>query len=176
MNGHRSGIPTLKAAVGFAVCCGLAVASASAQDKTGKPVDASKSPLQKQITAILTTQAAAWNRGDIDAFMEYYWKSKQLTFSSGGKTTRGWKETKANYKRRYPTRDAMGRVSFSKIEVTPIGDAGALVLGRWKLKRKSDPVGGNFSLVFRRIGKRWLIIHDHTSRDAKKPAPGGDTK
>lgn len=132
------------------------------------------SSINKQITAILSAQSLAWNRGDIDEFMEHYWNSEKLSFSSGGKTTRGWAATKANYKRRYPTAAAMGRVSFSELEITPAGDSAVLVLGRWKLQRKSDPLGGNFSLVFRKISGRWLIVHDHTSRDPKKDAPAGD--
>jgi ketosteroid isomerase-like protein len=119
--------------------------------------------LADKLEAILTQQAAAWNRGDIDAFMEHYWKSEQLAFSSGGHTTRGWQMTKDNYKRRYPTRERMGHLTFDGLEVTPLGDAAALMLGRWHLDRDPAPVGGNFSLIFRRIDGRWVIVHDHTS-------------
>jgi ketosteroid isomerase-like protein len=117
-----------------------------------------------EIGEVLSQQASAWNRGDIDAFMEHYWKSESLTFSAGGQTTRGWQATKDNYRRRYPTRDAMGTLTFAELEIVPIGAEGALVLGKWKLDRASSPVGGNFSLVLRRIDGRWLIVHDHTSR------------
>ncbi len=128
--------------------------------------------LAAQIEAVLYEQADAWNRGDIDAFMQHYWKSDALTFSSSGKTTRGWQATKENYRRRYPNREAMGTLKFSQLEISPIGDAGALVLGDWRLERSAGPVGGNFSLVVRRIDDRWLIVHDHTSRaaDAVPPA------
>ncbi len=113
---------------------------------------------------ILQTQAAAWNRGDVDAFMDHYWKSDDLTFSSGGKTTRGWQTTKNNYKRRYPTRDQMGHLTFDQLEVFPLADTAALLLGHWHLDR-TNPVGGNFSLVFRKIDGAWVIAHDHTSRN-----------
>lgn len=119
--------------------------------------------LSDKLEGILAQQAAAWNRGDIDAFMEHYWKSDQLAFSSGGHTTRGWQLTKDNYKRRYPTRERMGQLTFDSLEVTPLGDAAALMLGRWHLDRNPAPVGGNFSLIFRRIDGRWVIVHDHTS-------------
>jgi ketosteroid isomerase-like protein len=115
------------------------------------------------LTAILDVQAAAWNRGDIDGFMEHYWKSEDLTFSSGGKTTRGWQTTKDNYKLRYPTRERMGQLTFDGLEVFPLGDSAAFLLGHWHLDR-TGPVGGNFSLVFRRIDGAWVIVHDHTSR------------
>jgi uncharacterized protein (TIGR02246 family) len=116
------------------------------------------------IEAILTKQAAAWNRGDIDAFMDGYWKSDELTFSSGGETTRGWTQTKDRYKQRYATREQMGTLTFSQLEVTMLGDSAALVLGRWHLMREPMPVGGNFTLVFRRIDGNWVVIHDHSSR------------
>jgi ketosteroid isomerase-like protein len=118
------------------------------------------------IEAVLYDQADAWNRGDIDAFMQGYWKSEKLSFSSGGKVARGWQATKDGYKKRYPTRDAMGTLRFSQLEISPIGEAGALVLGTWHLER-GEPVGGNFSLVMRKIDGKWLIIHDHTSRAEK---------
>ena len=116
------------------------------------------------LQSVLKQQADAWNRGDIDAFMQHYWKSDELTFSSGGQTTRGWQSTKENYQRRYPTREKMGRLTFSQLEITPLGDSAALVLGRWQLARDESPVGGNFSLVCRKIDGKWLIVHDHTSR------------
>jgi len=120
--------------------------------------------LATEIGSILRQQADAWNRGDIDAFMEHYWKSGELTFSSGGQTTRGWQSTKDNYKRRYPTREKMGQLAFSDLEITPLGESAALVLGRWRLSRDESPVGGNFTLVFRKLEGKWVIIHDHTSR------------
>jgi ketosteroid isomerase-like protein len=119
--------------------------------------------LLDSLESILSEQAAAWNRGDIDGFMQHYWKSEDLTFSSGGHTTRGWQTTKDNYKLRYPTRERMGHLTFDGLEVFPLGDSAALVLGRWHLDR-NGPVGGNFSLVFRKIDGAWVIVHDHTSR------------
>jgi beta-aspartyl-peptidase (threonine type) len=115
------------------------------------------------IVKVIETQAAAWNAGDIDGFMAHYWKSDQLTFSSGGETTRGWEDTKARYDRRYPTPEAMGHLTLDQFEVYPLGETAALVLGRWGLEREADAPGGNFSLVFRRIDDRWVIVHDHTS-------------
>jgi uncharacterized protein (TIGR02246 family) len=116
-----------------------------------------------RIEATLKRQAAAWNKGDIDAFMQDYWKSEQLTFSSGGKTTRGWKATKERYHLRYPTKEKMGQLTFSKLEVSVLEETSAMVLGRWHLKRADDELEGNFSLVFRQIDGRWVIVHDHSS-------------
>jgi beta-aspartyl-peptidase (threonine type) len=120
--------------------------------------------IRAAVEAILSTQEETWNEGDVDAFMEHYWKSDELTFSSGGKTTRGWEATLNRYRERYPTPERMGRLRLDGLEITPLGDSAALVLGQWNLERESEPVSGNFSLVVRKIGERWFVIHDHTSR------------
>ena len=116
------------------------------------------------IEAVLRAQQDAWNGGDVRAFMDHYWKSDDLTFSSGGKTTRGWQAALNGYLKRYPTREKMGRLSLSGWEITSLGDEAALVIGEWKLDRQREPVGGNFTLVLRKIDERWVIVHDHTSR------------
>ena len=119
--------------------------------------------LEKKLTSILTRQVADWNSGNIDGFMTAYWNSEELSFSSGGKTTRGWKATQDGYEKRYPSPEPMGKLTFSKLAVSELGKDAALVLGNWRLKRTDDSPGGNFSLVFRKMKDRWVIVHDHTS-------------
>ncbi|MBU0640311.1 MAG: nuclear transport factor 2 family protein [Planctomycetes bacterium] len=120
------------------------------------------SDVAPRLTAILADQQNAWNRGDIDGFMQHYWRSDELSFSSGGKMQHGWQTTLDRYRRTYPTPERMGTLEFNIDQVRPLGSAAALLLGRWHLTR-ADPVGGNFSLVFQRIDDRWVIVHDHTS-------------
>jgi len=148
----------------------LAEEVARPQPKAGGQVAAAtKAPgqdaaMRGAIEAVFRAQRDAWNGGDVRAFMDHYWKSDDLTFSSGGKTTRGWRATLAGYLERYPTREKMGRLTLRGLEITPLGDTAALVLGQWKLDGLSEPVGGNFTLVLRKIDGRWVIVHDHTSR------------
>jgi len=119
------------------------------------------------ITAVLAEQQAAWNRGDVDAFMKDYWDSPELTFAGSSGITRGWQPVLARYRKNYPDQKAMGHLDFSNVEVRELGKDAALVLGRWHLKRESDQLGGVFTLVFRRFPEGWRIIHDHTSLDAQ---------
>lgn len=129
-------------------------------------LDLTLSNTSSQIRNILGRQADDWNRGDVESFMQAYWKSPDLTFSSGGRITRGWQNTLDHYYERYPNQKEMGHLDFSFLEITPIGFDAALVLGRWHLDR-DKPVGGVFSLVFRKMQGRWVIVHDHTSVDKK---------
>jgi ketosteroid isomerase-like protein len=152
--------------VAVLVLTAMCVAPVCAQ--TGASQGDETKALSKTLETIVNQQAADWNNGDIESYMKGYWNSEDLTFSSGGKTARGWKATRERYLKGYPDRETMGKLTFSDLEVFPLGDSAALMLGRWKLERK-DPVGGNFSLVWRKFDGKWLIVHDHTSADA--PAP-----
>ncbi|MHB8735561.1 MAG: YybH family protein [Terriglobales bacterium] len=121
------------------------------------------------VRAILAIQQEAWNQGDLERFMKYYWNSGQLTFISGAEETRGWQGAHDRYLRRYGhDRAHMGELSFSELTVVPLGPGAAACWGRWHLflaPAGSPPheSGGRFTLLFRRLPEGWRIIHDHTS-------------
>jgi uncharacterized protein (TIGR02246 family) len=115
------------------------------------------------IREVLTTQQAAWNRGDIQSFLEGYWKSPDLTFSGSEGIVRGYEGLLERYRKSYPDRQAMGELEFSELEIRGLGPDAALVLGHWHLKRSKGDLGGVFTLVFRRFPIGWRIMHDHTS-------------
>lgn len=142
------------------------VAAASAQSSPAAPTAdaADTAGASVAIEAVLRAQADAWNAGKIDDFMQHYWNSDELTFSSAGKITRGWADTAKRYHEKYPTPEKMGKLTFDGLEIKKLGDSAALVLGRWNLQRETEPLSGNFSLVVQKMNGQWLIIHDHTSR------------
>jgi uncharacterized protein (TIGR02246 family) len=129
---------------------------------TGQPLGDAQED-RKAIRQILTAQQTAWNRGDVDAFLEGYWHSPELTFSGSSGIARGSDGVLARYKKAYPDRAAMGHLEFSGLEYRFLGPDAALVLGNWHLKRESGDMGGVFSLVWQRLPEGWRIIHDHTS-------------
>lgn len=114
------------------------------------------------IRKVMDDQSAAWNRGDIESFMQGYWKSDKLTFVSS-QVTRGWQQTLDRYKKSYDSRDKMGTLTFSDLEITVLSKDSAVVLGSWSLKRANDNPGGKFTLIFRKFKEGWRIVHDHTS-------------
>jgi ketosteroid isomerase-like protein len=121
---------------------------------------------REAVAKVLADQAAAWNRGDLDGYMAGYLRSPALVFTSGGHVRTGYDETFISYKRKYGTEQAsMGTLAFDVVRIDPVGDGGAVVLGRWDLKLAASRVGGVFSVVMERTPSGWLIIHDHTSSD-----------
>ncbi|HKW35485.1 MAG TPA: nuclear transport factor 2 family protein [Candidatus Acidoferrum sp.] len=141
----------------IAVCWMLA-----RQSLFGKPPDTHDVD-RAAINGVLKAQQAAWNRGDVDAFLIGYWQSPDLTFSGTNGVSRGWDGVLARYKKNYPNREAMGELNFSDLEFRFLGSDAALVLGKWHLKRDVGDIGGVFSLVWQKFPEGWKIIHDHTS-------------
>ena len=121
---------------------------------------------EAEIRKVLKAQQMAWNRGEIERFMEGYWRSRDTTFISGGVVVRGWQTVHDRYKARYSDPEKMGQLTFSETEVSLFGYDGALVFGRWQLDRANDRPHGRFTLVFRKTSDGWKIVHDHTSTAA----------
>lgn len=118
----------------------------------------------QQIKDVLETQQAAWNQGDIKAFMDGYWVDDRLRFASGNSVQQGFKATLARYLRNYDTRAKMGTLSFTDLDVDVLSDDAAVVFGRFNLKRPEEgDATGLFTLIFRKKEGAWLIVHDHTS-------------
>ncbi|HSR50067.1 MAG TPA: nuclear transport factor 2 family protein [Acidobacteriota bacterium] len=120
---------------------------------------------EEQILQMLHQQAEDWNNGDLEAFMDGYWNSPDLTFYSGGSIERGWQSTLERYQRRYQSEGReMGHLVFSDLKVEMISGEAAFVRGRWQLTLPdgSQP-GGLFTLIIRRFADGWKVVHDHTS-------------
>jgi ketosteroid isomerase-like protein len=153
----------MRAFILFVLCAGIFVAVVPArQDGAAKP-GKKEEKLMREVRAVLDAQVAAWNRGDIEGFMSGYAQSPDTTFVSSDTLTRGWQTVLDRYKKGYDSREKMGVLTFSDLEITPVGKDTAIVLGRWQLKRAADTPHGRFTLIFRRTRAGWRIIHDHTS-------------
>jgi uncharacterized protein (TIGR02246 family) len=118
---------------------------------------------ESQINAVLKVQVDAWNRGDIPGFVSTY--ASDCIFV-GKAVAHGRAQLLARYKKTYPTREAMGHLTFSGLEIHLLSDAVALVTGEWHIDRSgadAKRIGGLFSLVFHGEDTEWKIALDHTS-------------
>ena len=119
-----------------------------------------------EIRSMLKNSEAAWNRGDLAVFALDYEDSPETTFIGREVTRGGTQAILARYRRGYPTPEAMGTLTFSEIEVRPLGKGFALAIGKFLLKRTAAGGGdasGRFTLVLRKTKSAWKIIHDHSS-------------
>lgn len=118
---------------------------------------------RKEILKVLENQRIAWNSGNIEEYMEGYWKSDSLKFIGKSGIRYGWKETLETYCKGYPTKEVMGVLTFDVISIESIAENHAFIIGKWKIERIGGEVSGYFSLIWQKIRGNWLIIVDHSS-------------
>ena len=116
-----------------------------------------------EVRNVLAKQSAAWNRGDIDAFMVGYWENDSLMFIGKSGVTYGYKNTLANYKKNYPDTTVMGKLTFTLIQVKQLSPEYFHVTGKYYLTRTIGDASGRFTLMFRKINGKWVVISDHSS-------------
>ena len=111
----------------------------------------------------MNEQLIAWNKGDIDRFMLTYWQSDSLKFIGKSGVTYGWQNTLENYKKNYSDTAAMGKLDFNILEVNKLSELYFFVVGKWHLTRSIGDIGGHFTLLFKKIKNKWVIVVDHSS-------------
>ena len=119
----------------------------------------------EKIKNLMKVQSDCWNNGDIDCFMETYWKSDNLQFIGSKGVTYGWQNTLDGYKKRYPSKDAMGYLTFDIIKMDKRSRKVISVVGKFHLKRGGDfkDLEGHFLLILKKMKGKWVIVADHTS-------------
>ncbi len=140
------------------VLCGVLTGGACSVMQTAKEADVAA------CRALLLRQMEAWNRGDLGGFAEGYWQSEDLVFASASGVSLGYAAMVDRYKKGYPDRATMGKLSFDQLAFYALGGEELVCTGRWRLERAEDRPGGRFQLVFRKIeGAGWRIVLDYTS-------------
>jgi hypothetical protein len=115
-----------------------------------------------KVVSLMKLQEEAWNKGDIEGFMKYYWKSDSLKFIGRSGITYGWQKTLDNYKKSYPDKAAMGQLVFEINTKEQLSKEAIYIIGKWSLI-KDKPAGGYFTLLWKKIKGEWVIVADHTS-------------
>jgi hypothetical protein len=118
---------------------------------------------EKEIRDLLARQTLSWNRGNIDEFMSGYWNNDSLMFVGKSGVTYGYTNTLNNYKKNYSDSAKMGKLFFDILKVKKLAADYYWVLGKWFLKRSVGDIGGHYTLLFRKIAGKWMIVADHSS-------------
>lgn len=130
--------------------CNVAVLSAQSAD-------------HQAIRQVMADQELAWSRGDLEGFMAGYWRSDSLRFIGSKGLTYGWQKTLDNYKKGYPTPEAMGKLTFTVLSIEKLSKHSAYVVGKWHLARTVGDLSGHYTLLWRKIKGKWVIVSDHSN-------------
>lgn len=123
----------------------------------------STTEIENTISELMKQQEMCWSAGDLECFMEPYWRSDSLKFIGSKGLTYGWQQTLDNYKKSYPTANEMGKLTFSNLYFEQLSKDYVSVIGKWHLERNKGDIEGHYSLIWKRMGGQWKIISDHSS-------------
>jgi ketosteroid isomerase-like protein len=131
----------------------------------GEASQQARSEAEEGIKHLLVSQIEAWNHGQLEAFMQGYWHSPDLTFFSGATVTKGWEATLQRYRDRYKAQGKeMGQLEFQDLNIDVLGRKAAVVTGKFQLTMSDHSTPhGQFTLIVKRMPGGWKIVHDHTS-------------
>ena len=118
---------------------------------------------EQVIRNLLEQQRQAWNNGELEKFMVTYWQSDSMMFIGKNGITYGWQNTLNNYKKGYPDTATMGKLKFDILEVKRLSVMYFFVVGKWHLTRSVGDAGGHFTLLFKKVKNKWVIVADHSS-------------
>jgi ketosteroid isomerase-like protein len=120
---------------------------------------------EEGIKHMLVDQVEAWNHGNLQGYMNGYWRSPDVTFFSGGTVTKGWQPTLQRYQQRYQGQGKeMGQLDFQDLNIDLLSRRSAVVTGKWQLiMSDGKQPHGLFTLIVKRMQNGWRIVHDHTS-------------
>ena len=117
-----------------------------------------------EIMQIFQNQQEAWNNGDLEGFMNGYWQSDSLKFIGKNGITYGYQSTLERYRKSYPNREIMGKLNFDLLSIQKLDKKHIFVIGKWHLIREEkENLEGHFTLLWKKINGRWVIIVDHSS-------------
>src|SRR5882757_1813739 len=130
---------------------------------SGRFLSLAQSKASAEVIVLMHKQELAWNAGDIEGFMKYYWKADSLKFIGKSGITYGWQKTLDNYKKGYPDTATMGKLDFTILQVKRLSAIYFFVVGKWHLTRSVGDIGGHYTLLFCKVKNKWVIVADHSS-------------
>jgi uncharacterized protein (TIGR02246 family) len=153
----------------------LAVPSLLANTPDSKKNARNEKPFQRSadsreaIQAVLDRQLLAWNRGDLEGFMDGYWHSPDLVYLSNKKVYHGWQTVLDRYRETFKSGEVqMGTLELQETEINLLGDDAALVWGTYRVVAPDGKQrGGLYTLVMRKLKEGWRTVYDRTSSEAQ---------
>ena len=118
---------------------------------------------EKEIRNVMDKTAKDWSSGNIEEFMKGYWNSDSVMYVGANKITYGYQNILNAYKRAFPDTASMGKLIFKLLGIRELSQEYYLVTGQFFLTRIAGNANGVFTLLFRKLNGKWLIVYDHSS-------------
>ncbi len=137
--------------------------------KAAKAAAAQTAADEKAVRTVFQDLVTGIENSNIDTVTGVYWNSpKTLYYNNNGSVTIGWEQDRKNREARYP-RISNAKLEVRSVNVMMLGKEGATLACLWKqtqdFEGNSESASGRMTLVFKKVGKDWKVVHLHTSPD-----------
>ena len=122
-----------------------------------------QSKAEKAISTMLAAQVTEWNKGNIEGYMHGYWENDSLLFIGSKGPRYGYEVTLKRYKEAYPDAEHMGKLTSTVTRMQRLSARYYFIVGRWELKRSVGDLSGSYTLLLHKVGRKWVIVADHSS-------------
>jgi ketosteroid isomerase-like protein len=142
--------------------------------ETKPKIATTDTPGSQSVVAAFNALINGIRHADVKAVTNVYLNSPRLIlFNSNGTVTKGWEQLRKNRESSYPDLKDV-KLDVRDLSITMLGRDGAVVSCLWTqsqtYKGTPETATGRMTLVFKRVGKEWKVIHLHTSPDKPDPS------
>lgn len=117
-----------------------------------------------EVKFALDGQVAAWNEGDLEKAMNFYWNSPNMLWISKAGIERGFKPVLEGYRKDFTDRTKMGIYTYEPLEIEQLSKRAVHYVFRWKIEINGRRImGGVSSQIWKKIKGRWVITSEHAS-------------
>ena len=116
-----------------------------------------------EIVSVMMKQETCWNKMDFEGYMQGYWNSDSLQFIGKSGITFGWQKTLDNYKKHYPDKLSSRILKFTILHIEGLNAKTAFLIGKWHLSREKGNIEGYYTLLWKKVNSKWVIVVDHTN-------------
>lgn len=118
----------------------------------------------KEVKQALEGQISAWNKGDLETAMTFYWNSPEMLWISKNGTEKGYQEVYDMFLQDFTDRSKMGVYTYDPLYIEQVSKEAVYFVFRWKIELDGKRLmGGVSSQVWKKIGGRWVVTSEHAS-------------
>ncbi|WP_276498007.1 YybH family protein [Pontibacter litorisediminis] len=123
-----------------------------------------KSDAVQEVRQALEGQISAWNQGDLETAMAFYWNSPDMLWISKNGTEKGYQEVYEMFLQDFPDRGKMGTYTYTPLHIEQLAKEAVYFVFRWMIELNGERLmGGVSSQVWKKLDGRWVVTSEHAS-------------
>lgn len=118
----------------------------------------------KEVRQALAGQVQAWNQGNLEQAMSFYWESPQMLWISKAGIDKGYAPVLDMFRKDFSDRSKMGVYTYEPLHIEEVSQKAVFFVFRWQIELEGKRLMGSVSSqLWKKIGGNWVISSEHAS-------------